>query len=111
MILNGRLISIDIADLPALREREKAYDLRPVACALWTAEGAQPPFTAFVLCCPPGAAVGEARVDESLMPYPPYYELCRDGAAMVSEEFLETFKRTTFLADRCTDMRTWERRC
>lgn len=109
-ILNGRLLEVKAEDIPALREREKQYDLRPVACVWWHGINTVP-FTAYVLCCPPGGKNGEAYVDDTLKPYRPYYELCRDGAALVSDEFLETFKCTTFLADRATDMRVWERSC
>lgn len=107
-LMNGRLIEMQIDDLPALRVREKAYDLQPVSCIYWH-DRASRPFLAYALCCPYETFEGERYVDNSLVPFKPYYELCCEGARMVSAEFLNFFLETTFLADRVTTLRDVER--
>ena len=106
-LMNGRLINLKAEDLPALRIREKAYDLHPVSCVYW-ANREEPPFSGYVLCCRHEYFEGERFVDDSLSPYAPYANLCREGARRVSEEFLDMYLETSFLADRVTTAREWE---
>ena len=100
-VLNGRLIELALADLPNLRVRETAYDLEPVTCLPWNKPNTAP-FTAFVLCCKYEFWEGQRYVDNALMPFKPYYRLCRTGAEMVSPAFLNFYLKTCFLADRST---------
>jgi hypothetical protein len=60
------------------------------------------PFTAFVLCCNYEFWQGKRYVDNTLMPFKPYYRLCRAGAEMVWPVFLNFYLKTCFLADRST---------
>lgn len=105
-ILNGRLIPIEPGDIAELRKREQGYDLRPVSCLRWDTN--DEPFVAYVLCCSSISPHGQELVDESILPYAPYYGICRAGAAAVSRAFLDLFLATTFLADRKTTMGQWE---
>jgi hypothetical protein len=100
-VFNGRLIELRSGDLPGLRAREAAYDLRPVTCLYWDAPN-RAPFRAFALCCGHEFWDGKRYVDNSLLPCDRYYELCRKGAEMVSPSFLQLFLKTCFLADRIT---------
>ena len=100
-VITGRLIAFALSDLPELRIRETAYDLHPVACQRWNNSDTKP-FTAYVLCCPYESWEDKPYSDDTLMPYQPYYDLCRSGAAQVSERFLSLYLQTTFLADRHT---------
>jgi hypothetical protein len=100
-VFNGRLIEFALSDLPDLRVRETAYDLQSVTCLSWDKPDTAP-FTAFVLCCGYEFWEGKPYVDNTLVPYEPYYQLCRTGAELVSPAFLHLYLKTCFLADRST---------
>jgi hypothetical protein len=100
-VFNGRLIEFAFSDLPELRVRETAYDLQPVTCLFWDKPGTAP-FTAFALCCGYEFWEGKPYVDDTLVPYEPYYQMCRTGAEMASPMFLQFYLKTCFLADRRT---------
>jgi len=104
--LNGRVISTGFDDLDALREREKGYDLTPVAYVPWGREGSKPNL-GFVLCATEEPWEGTVYVSDSIAPFPPYVKVCRNGAQIVDEEFYECFLDTTFLADGLTHLRDW----
>jgi hypothetical protein len=106
--VNGVCLEVVAADVPALRRRERGYDLQPVVCLRWD-RPAGPPFVAHVLSAPDRPADGERHTDDRLRPHAEYYRLCRDAAAAVSEAFLTFFLETTYLADRRTTARAWER--
>ncbi len=108
-VLNGRAIEIALADLPGLRIREKAYDLRPVTCLDWLRPEI-PPYTGYVLCSKTWWE-GTQYIDDTLTPFPKYYDLCRAGAAMVSPEFLQLYLETTYFPDRQTTASVWETSC
>src|SRR5262249_38496986 len=55
--LNGRLLTVALADVAALRVREFGYDLRPVVCVCW-GEWEVAPFTAYVLVAAEGTRDG-----------------------------------------------------
>ena len=46
--------------------------------------------------------------DDSILPHKGYYNVCRDGAAKISDEFLDYFLETSFLADGKTKVKEWE---
>jgi hypothetical protein len=105
--LNGRLITVSAADIPPLRAREFGYDLRPVACLPWNDKDAEP-FAAFVLVAAKPAQNGRQVLDDTALPNPPYYRVCRKGGRAVSEAFLQLYLQTTYLADRKTTLVEWE---
>jgi len=105
-ILNGRLITVDLDDLDALREREKGYDLLPVACVPWQ-DVTSDPQLAFVLCATERPWKGQIYVSDSIQPFPPYLAVCRDGARQVDEAFHQCFIETTVLADATSPLAKW----
>jgi hypothetical protein len=106
--INGACLEVPPAGVPALCARERGYDLQPVAC-LWWDEPAGRPFPAYILSAPDHPRRGPRWSDDQICPQPQYYDLCRRGAAAFSQAFLEFYLDTTFLADRRTTARTWER--
>lgn len=99
--LNARLLPINLDDLDDLREREQGYHLGPVAYTPWLTPLAEPKL-AFVLCADSQAVNGQVWVDPSLLPYPPYLQVCREGCRQVDADFEKMFLKTTFLGDRNT---------
>lgn len=51
---------------------------------------------------------GRQLVNNDLLPNVPYYKICREGAAAISEAFLELWLDTSFLGDGRT-VRQWEK--
>ncbi len=99
--VNGVYLEVPAEDVPALRARERGYDLRAVACLSWDARGGGP-FVGHVLCAPDAPRSGERHTDDTLEPQPEYARLCRDGDASFGEAFESFYLATTFLADRRT---------
>lgn len=108
--LNGRLVEVGPSDIPALRQREWGYDLRPVACLAW-GHWESEPFIAFLLVAVQTEREGRPILDNDALPNPPYARLCRSGARAVSEGFLDLYLHTTWLADRRTSLFEWEKKC
>ena len=106
--LNGALLEVGLADLPALRERESDYDLAPVACLNWGGEDREP-FIAWILVCSETSERGKRRVDNGLLPNHDYYSVCREGAESYGAEFLSAWLDSTFLGNGETPVRSWER--
>lgn len=106
-LMNGVLLEIDPADVASVRAREVGYDLIPILCSFLDLSGLQP-FVAWTLRCPKVSADGIRRTDTSLLPHRNYYRVCREAAAARGDEFLRFWLETTFLADGCTSVRTWE---
>jgi len=100
--INGVLLSIAVADLPALRDREEGYDLYPVACTSWENAGTDG-FVGYVLVCP------DTLTDRQAEPHRRYYEVCREGAAGFGSAFLAAWLANTYLADGVTPVERWER--
>ncbi|MEM6690966.1 MAG: hypothetical protein AAF664_16180 [Planctomycetota bacterium] len=107
-VLTGRLLEIRLNELPALREREKGYHLDPVVYVPWNAPE-EIPKIAYVFRADESAFEGKVYVDDTLLPYPPYAALCREGAGMVDPDFEDAFLDTSWLADRVTTLRSWLR--
>jgi hypothetical protein len=99
--INGVLLPVSVDDLPAMRQRERGYDLQPVACTDWDDAGAEG-FVAFVLVW------AEAPTSASVEPHHRYYEVCRQGAAGMGQAFLAAWLRNTYLADGVTPVERWE---
>jgi len=91
---NGVLLEIPAADLPALRKRERSYDLVQLPCADWE-DPAALIGAAWILSAP----AGSPAVDPTILPHVRYVEVCREGAARIGEEFSAFWEATTFLAD------------
>jgi hypothetical protein len=106
-LFNGVLVRVVPEDIPALRLREKNYDLVPVACTSWyRTEGK--PFIAYTLCCPDQKCNGLTQTGEIILPNLEYYRVCRKGAAEFGDDFLRFWLSTTFLADGSTPVARWE---
>jgi hypothetical protein len=106
--VNGLLVTIaSTAELEAFRQREVGYDLAPVVYLTWGQLDVAPQ-VAYILTCRRGSpsASGDR---ESLLPHPNYFQVCREGAASVSESFLHFFLDATFIADGITPIAAWER--
>lgn len=107
--INGILTELHPADIEAFREREKGYDLVPISCVEWNATLSSVPFTAFVLAAPDCARNPNWQVVRSdILPHSAYLRLCETGAKSISNQFLEFFRETTFLADKKTPISTWQ---
>ncbi|MGC4074798.1 MAG: hypothetical protein QM760_20300 [Nibricoccus sp.] len=106
-IFNGRLLTVDIKDIPALRTREFGYDLLPVVAVKWN-HWNEEPFIAYVLVARKEIVNGRHVLDPQALPHPLYAQVCRAGAKMVSDSFLKMYLDTTYLADRVTVMSSWE---
>lgn len=104
---NGILTRVFTKDLEVFREREFAYDLRPVPVFRWF-EPDLPPLLAYALDCPAESQNPGHPFTSGSDPLAPYHRLCRDGAASVSPEFLDCFLRTTYLGDGRTPISDWE---
>jgi len=95
--INGVIVSVDEQDVPALRDREFGYDLKPVACLRWDVQEGGAPFVAYVLSAPEKAARSDWQVvNTKILPQPQYAKLCQDGADSISPEFGECYLKSTF---------------
>lgn len=108
-MVNGVQFDVTPDGVPALRERERGYDLVPVACLPWDRRDAAA-FVAYVLRCPEEARAGKVRVNPNIEPHYAYYRLCREGAASHGDDFLRFWLATTYLADGTTPVTEWEQR-
>lgn len=97
--VNGVLVQVSASDLPALRERERGYDLVPIVCVPWESAVAAEPFVAYVLATPDEQLLNRRWTRTDIEPHAAYLRLCCDAARAVSDEFLNFFFATTFLAD------------
>jgi hypothetical protein len=95
-MFNGRLLTVRVEDIEALRQREKGYDLQPVVYIPWGDWNGEPR-NAYVLVARQQIIDGRQLVDETAEPFPPYEKTCREGAALVSKPFLDFYLRTTFV--------------
>lgn len=94
--INARLIAIHKNDIEDFRQREFGYDLIEVPCLTWPLSHQTPVDKAWVLCAPDSSV---DVVNNTILPFRPYLEVCLDGAALVSKQFEEYFIDTTVLGD------------
>lgn len=100
-VINGVLITVKASDLEALREREFGYDLLPVFYLPWNANGDNLLEAAYVLSAPETASDPNYQVvRRDILPQEDYARLCEEGAAEHSPEFLSSYLRSTYLADK-----------
>ncbi len=104
---NAIMVEVPTADIPALRKREVGYDLLPVACIHWN-QREHPPFIGYVLLAPDEPREGSVHTSSEIEPHRQYYGLCREGAAKISDDFLQFWLDSTYLADAVTPVREWE---
>lgn len=95
-LFNGRILTVRIQDIEGLRNREKGYDLQPIVYIPW-GEWTAEPKNAYVLVARQQTIDGRQLVDDTAEPFPPYEKICRDGAALVSKQFLDFYQRTTYI--------------
>lgn len=105
--VNGLLIKLPLNEIAALRDREKGYDLIPIACLGWS-EIEEPPFIAYILRCPDELREGKRFTNENITPHHKYYKVCREGAETIGEDFLHFWRATNYLADGITPAASWE---
>lgn len=88
--VNGVLLSVEFTNVEQLRHREIGYNLVPIKAETWESKKivAQPVYT---LEC--------TDTDDDILPHIRYLQICEAAARAVSVEFLDYFRRTTFLAD------------
>jgi len=106
-LLTGRLLELSASDLPNLRSREKGYHLEPVVYFHWDAYERRDPQIAHVLRADKGGYGGVCYADDTLLPYPPYVDICHQGAKAGDVEFENAFLETSWLADRITTLKQW----
>jgi predicted ATPase len=105
--VNGVLLDIDIVDISKFRTKEVGYDLIPIICIDWDDHGKEP-ILAYTLTCPERMFKGKSLTNSELSPHPKYYKICREGAAKISEEFLDYFLESSYLSDNKTLVKDWE---
>lgn len=98
-MFNARLLQVSISDFDSLRQREKGYHLEPVAILPWRDLSSQPSL-GYALCADNTPCDGRVLVDDTLLPYQPYLDLCRVGTRMVDRDFEKLFLETTWLGNR-----------
>ncbi|WP_339903777.1 NB-ARC domain-containing protein [uncultured Cyclobacterium sp.] len=105
--VNGVLFDIDISDIAKLRKNEVGYDLIPIICLDWN-DHEKDPILAYTLTCPERMYKGKSLTGSDLSPHPKYYRICRDGAAKISNEFLDYFLESSYFSDNKTLVKNWE---
>lgn len=97
-VMNGRLFTLTVGDLVALRPREFGYDLIPVPYVDWESQATSSQY-AYVLSCSRTDFEGRRLLEAGLRPHPTYLTVCEDGARSISPKFLSVFRSTTRTSD------------
>jgi hypothetical protein len=96
---NGLLFDVAADEINHLRVREIGCDLRPVVCVDWRKVGNEI-INAYILSGPPDRLwQGQKLTNSDLKPHSYYLSRCTEGAAAVSESFLQFWLDTTYLGD------------
>ncbi|MEM9160334.1 MAG: hypothetical protein AAGB46_14915 [Verrucomicrobiota bacterium] len=103
---NGILSHVARQHLPALREREKHYSLKPCLYTPWDAPSDSAEVAYFFELLP-NAAIPDHPYDPTVLPHSDYTDICRTGAAAISPDFLNFFDHTTLLADKQTTLASY----
>lgn len=93
---NGVLRKITKAELPQLIERERGYHLIKIKCTDFF--NLNTTYEAYALSAPEYFE-NRQLIDNSLLPKVPYYRICKQGAAEISDDFLAHWMATTFIGD------------
>lgn len=102
-IVNGLLLDIPLYGLDSIISREVDYDLIQVPVLYWRSNKRDFK-NAYIL-----SYAGHNSDKEEILPHVKYYEICREGASAVDDEFLKLWLHTTYLNDRLTSVSQWER--
>ncbi len=103
---NGVLRKIEKSDFESFVSRERGYSLVKIICESFGKENPKT-YEAYTLCAPEYFQ-GRKLVNNQLLPNVPYYKICKQGAAEVSDDFLEVWLDTSFLGDG-RNVREWEK--
>lgn len=103
---NGVIRNVEEKDYENFVKREVGYALVQIRCKPFDDLDARA-VEAFALVAPIEFN-GRKLVNNNLLPNVPYYKVCRDGAAHVSQEFLEVWLDTSYLGDG-RNVRAWEK--
>ena len=103
--INGVIIDIPLSDLPALRKREKCYNLIPVITADWKEflHGKLIFSHAYILIAPEKSGI----TSDQIMPRNGYFELIESTAKGYGCCFEEFWLNTTYLSDGKTTISDW----
>lgn len=101
---NGVLIEVISDDYENFIKRERGYQLIEID---YSEFGKNEIKGKCYTLCAPDFFNGRKLVNNDLLPNVPYYLLCREGAAAISKEFLDSWLDTTYISDGRT-ARQWE---
>lgn len=112
--INAVVIKIPIDEIENLRDREVGYDLIPVIALPWKDFKGSPFnahfFLAYILTVPEETVLdGQELTNPEILPYLPYYNMTREGAASYGDDFLQVYLNTTYLGDGKTTIYEWEK--
>ncbi|MBC2844903.1 hypothetical protein [Winogradskyella flava] len=102
---NGVMRTVEPNDFENFVKREVGYSLVKIKCQDFY-NPSSPIIDAYTLVAPK-VFNGRQLVNNELLPNVPYYKICREGAAEVSDAFLQVWLDTSFLGDG-RGVRTWE---
>ncbi|MBO6880903.1 AAA family ATPase [Winogradskyella sp.] len=103
---NGVIRRIEKADFEKFVNREVGYSLVKIKCQDFGVKDS--PFIEAYTLVAPKEYNGRKLVNNDLLPNVPYYKICREGAAAISDEFLQVWLDTSFLGDG-RNVRLWEK--
>jgi len=107
-ITNGVIYQLRIEDIPAVREREHGYDLKPILVSTWEnyMNGDKSEyFIAYTFHSPKESHF----THDNIYPRPGYYELTRDAAKERGPDFYQMWIESTYLSDEVTPISEWEK--
>jgi|GEM_PF-1927958 len=103
--VNGVLRRVHKQDFESFVSREVGYDLVKIVCQDFDTPNA--PFREAYTLVAPNEFNGRKLVNNELLPNVPYYTICREGAAAVSDSFLKVWLDTSFVGDG-RNVKDWE---
>ena len=103
--INGVYFEIDLDQIQSFRERELGYSLKKVLSIDWISKSEI--FECYALGCENVILDGTPLTNEKILPNEEYWQVCKQGALKISEEFYYVLKGTSFLADGITTMNYW----
>lgn len=116
-LINGVIINITQDEIEDICIREDGYDLVPIFNMHWDTfsdpkiENYKETHTSisYTFYAPDEERQGSIPVDESIFPIKQYYKLVKNGAKKYGQDFLDLWVDTTFLADKETNVKQWEK--
>lgn len=111
-MVNGLVMEVDVEELASLVDREKGYDLVPLTIISWDdfITGNPEPKTEVAYAFVASSELRENILYTSTSFYPVrgYLHAVREGSENISEDFLEFFNETTYMADGTTLVKDWD---